>query len=96
MTAKPVLFAAAMGLVAAPALVSPAIADSAKDCAAAWKTMSPAYQAMTGQKEFMATCQKTPAERQAEILKANKTKLNGDGCHDYSECTNREVVSDPR
>ena len=96
MPAKPALRALiAAGLLASPWMATTAGADSLKNCTAAWKGMPAAYQVMTSQKAFMASCQEDPAQRRAEAMKADRTKLAGDGCHDYSECTNREVVSDP-
>jgi hypothetical protein len=95
MNTKTILLAAA-GFLALPMMAIPAGADSIKNCTAAWKGMPAAYQVMTSQKAFLASCEEDPAQRRAEAMKADRTKLAGDGCHDYSECTNREVVSDPR
>jgi hypothetical protein len=94
MNTKTILLVAA-GFLALPMMAIPAGADTAKNCAAAWKDLPSSYKVMTSEKMFSASCMESPAQKAAETAKSNKTKLAGDGCHDYSECTNREVVSDP-
>lgn len=48
----------AVGLIAAPCVISTASADTMKNCAANWKAMSAADRAKTTYKEFSSTCMK--------------------------------------
>ncbi len=48
----------AAGLLAIPAFVAPASADTMKNCAASWKSMTPANKAKTTYKAFSASCMK--------------------------------------
>ncbi len=48
----------AASLIAAPAFVSTASADTMKNCAAKWKTMSAAEKAKTTYKDFSSSCLK--------------------------------------
>ncbi len=47
-----------LGLLAAPAMVVPASADTMKNCAATWKGMSAADKAQTSYMKFMPGCMK--------------------------------------
>jgi opacity protein-like surface antigen len=47
-----------LGLMAAPAMVVPASADTMKNCAATWKGMSAADKAQTSYMKFMPGCMK--------------------------------------
>ena len=70
------------GLLASPALIPAASADSMKNCAAKWKAMSKADQAKTTYKDYSATCLKggsamaapapTPAAAQASDSMAGR------------------------
>ena len=61
-----VIFAALiLGLIAAPAMVIPASADTMKNCAATWKGMAPADKSKTTYKEFSSTCMKGTAKETA-------------------------------
>lgn len=48
----------AAGLLAVPAFVSSANADTMKNCAASWKNMAPADKSKTTYKAFSASCMK--------------------------------------
>jgi len=85
---------AAVGFLASPMLVTRAGADTMKKCAATWKGMAPADRAMTTQKAFLSSC----TERSPKQIVAVRPdqRLAPLPCHDYSDCTTQQVISDPK
>src|SRR5215831_13646856 len=85
---------AAAGFLASPVMVTTAGADTMKNCAAAWKGMAPADKAMTTYKAFLSSCREEPPKQMIAIRPDQR--LAPLPCHDYSDCTTQEVISDPK
>jgi len=93
MNSKTALLALA-GLLASPMMVTTAGADTMKSCAATWKGMAPADKAMTTRKAFLSSCREGVPK---QIVAARPDqRLAPLPCHDYSDCTTQEVISDPK
>ena len=93
MNIKTALLALA-AFLASPMMVTPAGADTMKGCAATWKGMSPADKAMTTRKAFLSSCRED-APKQTVAVRPDQ-RLAPLPCHDYSDCTTQEVISDPK
>ena len=63
----------ALGLLAAPAMVTTAHADSMKNCAASWKAMSAADKAKTTYKDYSSSCLKSGSSPAAASAAASST-----------------------
>ena len=85
---------AAAGFLASPMMVTTAGADTRKSCAATWKGMAPAEKAMTTHKAFLSSC-KDDAPKETVAVRPDQ-RLAPLPCHDYSDCTTQEVISDPK
>ena len=95
MSIKTALLAlAAVGFLASPMMVTTAGADTVKSCAATWKGMPPAEKAMTTHKAFVSSCRED-APKQTVAVRPDQ-RLAPLPCHDYSDCTTQEVISDPK
>ena len=80
--------------LALPTMVTTAGADTKKSCAAAWKGMAPADKAMTTYKAFLSSCRED-SPKQTVAVRPDQ-RLAPLPCHDYSDCTTHEVISDPK
>ena len=85
---------AAGGFLASPTMVTTAGADTMKSCAATWKGMALADKAMTTHKAFLSSCREG-APKQMVAVRPDQ-RLAPLPCHDYSDCTTQEVISDPK
>jgi len=88
------LVLAAIGFLDSPIMVTTAGADTLKSCPATWKEMAPADKAMTTYKAFLSSC-KEDAPKEMLAVRPDR-RLAPLPCHDYSDCTTQEVISDPK
>ncbi|HET7086987.1 MAG TPA: hypothetical protein VFI23_19625 [Rhizomicrobium sp.] len=84
----------AVCLLDAPTTVTTAGAETMKSCEASWKGMTPADKAMTTHKAFLSSCREESPKQMVAI--PPDQRLAPLPCHDYSDCTTQEVISDPK
>ena len=95
MNFKTALLVLATGsFLASPMMITQAGADTMKSCAAIWKGMTPADKAMTTRKTFLSSCSEGAPKRTVAVRPDQR--LAPLPCHDYSDCTTQEVISDPK
>lgn len=95
MNIKTALFAmAAACLLGSPTIMTMAGAESMKSCEANRKGMAPADRAVTTQKALSSSCREE-APKQGVAVRPDQ-RLAPLPCHDYSDCTTQEVISDPK
>ena len=92
---KPALLAlAAVCLLDSPAMVTTAGAGTLKSCEATWKSMAQSDKAKTTHKTFLSSCSHE-SPKQIVAVRPDQ-RLAPLPCHDYSDCTTQEVISDPK
>jgi hypothetical protein len=85
---------AAFGFLTSPVIITPAGADTIKSCAATWKGMASADKAMTTKKAFLSSCREGASKKVVAVRPDQR--LAPLPCHDYSDCTAQQVISDPK
>jgi len=85
---------AVVGFPASSIMITTAGADTMKSCAATWKSMAPADKAMTTHKAFLSSCREDAPKQM--VASRPDQRLAPLPCHDYSDCTTQEVISDPK
>ena len=70
------------------------LADCRDCCAATWKGMARADKAMTTYKAFLSSCREIAPKEMVAVRPDQR--LAPLPCHDYSDCTTQEVISDPK
>jgi hypothetical protein len=80
--------------LALPTMVTTTHAETMKICEATWKGMASAEKAMTTRKAFLSVC-RDGASKQTGATRPDQ-RLAPLPCHDYSDCTTHEVISDPK
>jgi hypothetical protein len=95
MNIKTALFLlAAISFLDSPIMVTMAGADTLKSCAATWKGMAAADKAMTTYEAFLSSCREDAPKKTVAVRPDQR--LAPLPCHDYSDCTTQEVISDPK
>jgi hypothetical protein len=74
--------------------VAMAGAHPLKSCATSWKEMAPADKARTTYAAFLSSC-RDDGPKQTVAVRPD-LRLAPLPCHDYSDCTTQEVISDPK
>ena len=85
---------AVVGFLDSPMTGTTAGADTMKSCAATWKGMARADKAMTTYKAFLSSCREIAPKEMVAVRPDQR--LAPLPCHDYSDCTTQEVISDPK
>lgn len=85
---------AAVCLLNSPAMIATAGAGTPKTCEASWKGMAASDKAKTTHKAFLSSCSQEPPKQIVAVRPDQR--LAPLPCHDYSDCTTQEVISDPK